>query len=282
MHTPGEFYRQLEHHPHRHASTLYTSGSDYITLHGYDIFGTMQQDPQQWTSTAWTRTVLDHFVVQRTNNHMAMATAQQPCLAPPSGRPSKSSVPFSLTPCIGKTGRWIIKTPARRRSRYRRPNLRSPSHFRRLHRIRLSLFAELVLCPSPSSSSSERRVCRTREIGYSGLGGGRGGGMMTTLVHGHPEQYLHKSRFTRYLHCFPDGGLTKAAFRQAGNAVYWEGLGGVGLIMTTLVHRHPEQYLHKSRYTRYLQSLNQHTIGHNTRAQTFSSNASHTTHKTAL
>ena len=30
--------------------------------------------------------------------------------------------------------------------------------------------------------------------------------MMTTLVHGHPEQYLHKSRFTRYLQYFRDGG----------------------------------------------------------------------------
>ena len=35
---------------------------------------------------------------------------------------------------------------------------------------------------------------------------GGGGGMMTTLVHGHPEQYLHKSRFTRYLQYFRDGG----------------------------------------------------------------------------
>ena len=31
---------------------------------------------------------------------------------------------------------------------------------------------------------------------------------MTTLVHRHPEQYLHKSRFTRYLQYFRDGGLT--------------------------------------------------------------------------
>ena len=30
--------------------------------------------------------------------------------------------------------------------------------------------------------------------------------MMTTLVHRHPEQYLHKSRFTRYLQYFRDGG----------------------------------------------------------------------------
>ena len=29
---------------------------------------------------------------------------------------------------------------------------------------------------------------------------------MTTLVHKHPEQYLHKSRFTRYLQYFRDGG----------------------------------------------------------------------------
>ena len=40
-----------------------------------------------------------------------------------------------------------------------------------------------------------------------GVGGwGGGGGMMTTLVHRHPEQYLHKSRFTRYLQYFRDGG----------------------------------------------------------------------------
>ena len=30
--------------------------------------------------------------------------------------------------------------------------------------------------------------------------------MMTTLVHKHPEQYLHESRFTRYLQYFRDGG----------------------------------------------------------------------------
>ena len=39
-----------------------------------------------------------------------------------------------------------------------------------------------------------------------GVGGGGVGGMMTTLVHRHPEQYLHKSRFTRYLQYFRDGG----------------------------------------------------------------------------
>ena len=30
--------------------------------------------------------------------------------------------------------------------------------------------------------------------------------MLTTLLHGHPEQYLHESRFTRYLQCFRDVG----------------------------------------------------------------------------
>ena len=40
-----------------------------------------------------------------------------------------------------------------------------------------------------------------------GVGGaGVGKGMMTTLVHRHPEQYLHKRRFTRYLQYFRDGG----------------------------------------------------------------------------
>ena len=46
-------------------------------------------------------------------------------------------------------------------------------------------------------------------VGGGGVGGGGvggWGGMMTTLVHRHPEQYLHKSRFTRYLQCFRDGG----------------------------------------------------------------------------
>ena len=33
-----------------------------------------------------------------------------------------------------------------------------------------------------------------------------GGGWMTTLAHRHTEQYLHKSRFTRYLQYFRDGG----------------------------------------------------------------------------
>ena len=42
--------------------------------------------------------------------------------------------------------------------------------------------------------------------GGAGGGGGRVGGMMTTLVHRHPEQYLHKSGFTRHLQYFRDGG----------------------------------------------------------------------------
>ena len=45
---------------------------------------------------------------------------------------------------------------------------------------------------------------------YISWGGGWGlggwGGMMTTLVHRHPEQYLHTSRFTWYLQYFRDGG----------------------------------------------------------------------------
>ena len=39
-----------------------------------------------------------------------------------------------------------------------------------------------------------------------GGAGAGGGGMMTTLVHRHPKQYLHKTRFTRYLQYFRDGG----------------------------------------------------------------------------
>ena len=39
------------------------------------------------------------------------------------------------------------------------------------------------------------------------MAGGVGwGGMMTTLVRRHPEQYLHKGRFTRYLQYFRNGG----------------------------------------------------------------------------
>ena len=41
----------------------------------------------------------------------------------------------------------------------------------------------------------------------AGLGeGGEGGGMMTTVLHRHPEQYLHESRFTRHLQYFRDVG----------------------------------------------------------------------------
>ena len=45
-------------------------------------------------------------------------------------------------------------------------------------------------------------------VGFPDSGGwGEGwGGMMTTLVHRHPEQYLHKSRFTRHLQYFRTEG----------------------------------------------------------------------------
>ena len=123
-------------------------------------------------------------------------------------------------------------------------------------------------------------------------------------MHRHPEQYLHKSRFTRYLQYFRDGGpsymmmVSKHHASSVGFLILggWGGgggddddigtqtsrtispyfrdgrpsemmmvskhhassvgfpdSGGVGGMMTTLVHRHPEQYLHKSRFTRYLQ-----------------------------
>ena len=39
-------------------------------------------------------------------------------------------------------------------------------------------------------------------VGFPDSGGWGVGGMMTTLVHRHPEQYLHKSRFTRFLQYF--------------------------------------------------------------------------------
>ena len=37
-------------------------------------------------------------------------------------------------------------------------------------------------------------------------GGGGVRGIMTTLVRRHPEQYLHKGRFTQYLQYFRNGG----------------------------------------------------------------------------
>ena len=44
-------------------------------------------------------------------------------------------------------------------------------------------------------------------VGFPDSGGVKWGvGMMTTLVHRHPEQYLHKSRFTRYLQYFRTEG----------------------------------------------------------------------------
>ena len=143
-----------------------------------------------------------------------------------------------------------------------------------------------------------------------------GGAMMTTLLHRHPEQYLHKSRFTRHLQCFRDVGpsciawlntlrsatsaslwlntlrsatnatlwlntlrsatnttlwlntlrsttnatlcLARYTLRSATNATLWAPLRhkrDLGGMMTTLLHRHPEQYLYKSRFTRYLQYI---------------------------
>ena len=52
--TQGEFYRQLEHHQHRHANNLYTSESDYTTQHGYDTSGEMRKGLHMWTYIAWT------------------------------------------------------------------------------------------------------------------------------------------------------------------------------------------------------------------------------------
>ena len=43
-------------------------------------------------------------------------------------------------------------------------------------------------------------------FGFGGVVGGCGGGMMTTLLHRHPEQYFHESRFTRSLQYFRDVG----------------------------------------------------------------------------
>ena len=45
-------------------------------------------------------------------------------------------------------------------------------------------------------------------------------------------------------------GFTRPSYISGGGG---GGGGGWGGMMTTLVHRHPEQYLHKTRFTRYLQ-----------------------------
>ena len=49
-------------------------------------------------------------------------------------------------------------------------------------------------------------MCMGGGVGRVGGGGGVEGDDEATLVHRHPEQYLHKSRFTRSLQYFRDGG----------------------------------------------------------------------------
>ena len=82
-----------------------------------------------------------------------------------------------------------------------------------------------------------------------GVGGGGGGddddiGTQTSRTispyfrDGRPSEMMMVSKHHASSVGFPDSG-----------GVGW----GVGGMMTTLVHRHPEQYLHKSRFTRYLQ-----------------------------
>ena len=74
------------------------------------------------------------------------------------------------------------------------------------------------------------------------MAGGWGGvgGMMTTLVRRHPEQYLHKGRFTRYLQYFRTGGPSymmmvskhhacSVGFPDSGGMGGVGGVGGVGV-----------------------------------------------------
>ena len=84
------------------------------------------------------------------------------------------------------------------------------------------------------------------------------GGMMTTLLHRHPEQYLENSHFTRYLQYFRDVGPSDVVSKSTSGLCeldLWisEGFGlrlEIELgetfwgLMTTLFHGHPEQYLH--------------------------------------
>ena len=50
------------------------------------------------------------------------------------------------------------------------------------------------------------KICIHMCMGGVGRVGGGWRGMMTTLVHRYAEQYLRKSRFTRFLQYFRDGG----------------------------------------------------------------------------
>ena len=57
--------------------------------------------------------------------------------------------------------------------------------------------------------------------------------MMTTLVRRHPEQYLHKGRFTRYLQYFRNGGpsyMMMVSKHHASSVGFPDsgGMGGVG------------------------------------------------------
>ena len=76
--------------------------------------------------------------------------------------------------------------------------------------------------------------------------------MMTTLLRRHREQYLQKSRFTRYLQYFrdwtkPTSGRCELdlgileGFRQKLEFGWGEAFSGM---ITTLFRGHPEQYLH--------------------------------------
>ena len=98
------------------------------------------------------------------------------------------------------------------------------------------------------------------------LGGlGEDGGMMTTLLRRHLEQYLQKSRFTRYLQCCRDVGPLYIVTRPTSGRceldlgisegflqkleIGW-GEAFLGMI-TTLFRGHPEQYLHTLARTRH-------------------------------
>ena len=77
--------------------------------------------------------------------------------------------------------------------------------------VLLGIYGTFVLSHHFFLPRNPLRDFDTFGFGFEGDGGGwggglGGGGMMTTLVHKHPAQYLHKSRFILHLQYFRDGG----------------------------------------------------------------------------
>ena len=81
---------------------------------------------------------------------------------------------------------------------------------------------------------------------------------MTTLLHKHPEQYFHESRFVRYLQYFRDVGPSCIVIKPTSGLCDFDfgisegfrrkleiGWGKLYREMITALFRgHPEQYLH--------------------------------------